>query len=567
MQANGSGRFVPLVTPGSQREILVDFDESGSDEDEIRQRHHHVEHDGETVFYRSANREESVKMRNTDKDKPGAELPYDKALRVAGIALLAAMGSFLFGLDIGYIGPIVASDSFVQDVAGLGPGEKLSGGQEGLIVSLFSIGAIVTACPLISSYFMNAWGRRDTIILGSVVFIVGSGIQAVASNMTTMFIGRFVAGMSIGLLSSCIVLYQMELAPAYLRGALGTLYQLMITFGILIAAIIDQALVDKPNGWRIVIWIMCAPAAILCIGLLFMPRSPRWLMSQDRQEEALKVLMSVRAEAEAHQELGEIARDLERARQEGEAAWGELFHVRGARGRIGRLVLLGVSLQLIQQLVGMNAFMYFGPDIFESMGFSKNLFTTINNTVNFVSTFPAVFLADISGRKKLMLFSSTCMAIACAIMGIMGLIYVEPAGEGKYTISNKSAGWVIALSVFFFVFNFAYGFGPIVWVYVGEIFSTKYRARAVGLCTMANWVGNFVIAQFTPMLLEAVQFSTFFIFGIFCIIGSCVVCNIPETKGVPLEAIEVLFDKTRGFRSSAQKEKGEDVDSTDEDSN
>lgn len=561
MQVYGSGRFAPLgvnqvgVQHGSQREILHLEYEDGSEVDEPCE--HTVEADEQNVYYRDSRnptRERTVKMRKSEKDPPAAELPYNKALRVAGIALLAALGSFLFGLDIGYIGPIVASDSFLQDVAGLAPGAKLSGTQEGLIVSLFSVGAIITACPLISSYFMNEWGRRDTIMLGSVIFIVGSGIQAAANNMTTMFVGRFVAGMSIGLLSSCIILYQMELAPAYLRGALGTLYQLMITFGILVASIIDQALVDKPNGWRQVIWIMCAPAAILIFGLLFMPRSPRWLMSKGRQEEAIKVLKSVRAEAEANQEIGEIAADLEKSRREGEATWGELFHVRGARGRIGRLVLLGVVLQLLQQLVGMNAFMYFGPSIFESIGFSKNLFTTINNTVNFVSTFPAVALADVSGRKKLMFFSATCMTLACCTMGTLGLLYVTPAGEGKYTVSNKNAGWAIAVSVFFFVFNFAYGFGPIVWVYVGEIFPTKYRARAVGICTMANWVGNFVIAQFTPMLLESIQFSTFFVFGFFCAMGVLLVRQIPETKGVPLEAIESLFDQTKGFRSSASSD-------------
>merc|ERR1719436_766547 len=171
-------------------------------------------------------------------------------------------------------------------------------------------------------------------------------------------------------------------------------------------------------------------------------------------------------------------------------------------------MVLGVTLQLLQQLVGINAFMYFGPKIFESIGFSKNVFTTINNFVNFASTFPAVLLADRAGRGKLMLWSAVGMTLACGVMGTTGLLFVSKApGADSFTVSNTGAGWVIAVSAFFFVFNFAYGFGPIVWVYCAEIFPLRYRARCIGVCTMANWVGNFIIAQFTPMLLEAIEFT------------------------------------------------------------
>lgn len=499
-------------------------------------------------------------LRTTQQHDENESLPSDKAARVAAIALFATVGSVLFGLDIGYIGPIIASDSFKRDVAHITIDDpscststkacKLSGSEEGLIVSLFSIGALVTACPIISSYFINTWGRRDTIILGSTIFVLGSAMQATATNLGLMFAGRFVAGMSIGLLSTVIILYQMELAPANLRGALGTLYQFGITFGILVAAIIDEAMVERAGGWRTVIWIMSTPAVVLCFGLLALPRSPRWLVQQDRSDEALEVMMTIRSEDVAHTEIEEIREDVQKARAEGDPAWSELFHWHGEKGRIGRLLALGVTLQLLQQLVGMNAFMYFGPDIFEGIGFSKNLFTTINNAINFLSTIPAIFLADVKGRRTLMLWSSVSMALSCGLMGILGTIYVQPNGSGGFVVGNHNAGWCIAFCVFFFVFSFAYGFGPIVWVYVGEMFPMKYRARAVGLCTMANWAGNFVIAQFTPVLLERIRFSTFFVFGFFCVLGAIVSAWLPETKGVPLELIDHLFDEKWGFKST-----------------
>jgi len=479
-------------------------------------------------------------------------LPCDKMMRVALIALFATMGSMLFGLDIGYIGPIIESRSFKKDVEHVEHG-KVSSKTEGLIVSLFSIGAIFTAFPVVSSYFVDEWGRKMSIMLGSLVFIVGSIIQLSCNGNTQLFVGRFVSGMAIGLLSAVIVLYQSELAPASMRGALSTLYQLGITFGILLAAFIDQLEVDHEEGWRVVMGIICIPAVCLLLGMACLPRSPRWLVQKGRRKEALKVLLTIRADDEAVREEEEIFQEMESSRAEGEPTWMELF-----QGRCGRLLVLGIALQMIQQLVGMNAFMYFGPKIFESIGFDKNTFTTINNFVNFLASFPAVLLADRAGRRSLMLWSAIGMTMACTLMGLMGTMYVvpkpldplHPEVEPGWTVSSRSAGWVIAGSAFFFVFNFAFGYGPIVWVYCAEIFPTRYRARALGVTTVANWVGNFIIAQFTPMLLDAIQFSTFFVFGFFCFLGVLISAYIPETKGVPLENIQELFDRKVGFRST-----------------
>jgi len=457
----------------------------------------------------------------------------------------------LFGLDIGYIGPIIESESFRVDVAHIAADEKISSAVEGLIVSLFSLGAICTSFPVVSSFFLDAWGRKASIGLGSVVFIIANCIQGTACSIPRLLVGRFVAGMSVGLLSSVIVLYQSEVAPASMRGALSTLYQLGITFGILIAAYIDQLLVDRPDGWRYVMGIICIPAALLIVGMPFMPQSPRWLVQVGRDQEALEVLRTIRSEEEATQEFADIQMEHKLTVVAGVPRWSELF-----QGRVAQLIVLGVALQLLQQLVGMNAFMYFGPKIFESIGFSKNVFTTINNFINFISTFPAIILADRVGRRSLMLWSAIGMTASCAVMGVMGLLFVQEVvnaqGETALQVTSPTGGWVIAVSIFFFVFNFAYGFGPIVWVYCAEIFPFRYSARAVGICTMANWVGNFMIAQFTPMLLEGIQFNTFFVFGFFALLGVFLSAWLPETKEVPLENVQKLFDGRAWFCRTAK---------------
>merc|ERR1712187_939857 len=275
---------------------------------------------------------------------------------------------------------------------------------------------------------------------------------------------------------------------------------------------------------------------------------------------ALKVLLTVRSEKEAHDELEDIVAEQKSAERLGQPRWGEIV-----QGKVGRLLLIGVTLQLLQQLVGMNAFMYFGPQIFSSIGFSKNLFTTINNLVNFLSTFPAVLLADYVGRRTLLLCSSVGMTMSCVLMGIVGIATMTEVDDGTWEVSSKSAGWVIAFGVFFFVFNFAYGAGPIVWTYVAEIYPMKHRARCVGVCAMANWVGNFLIAEFTPVLLDHIKFGTFFVFGSFCILLICLSVWLPETKGVPLEVVGELFDGKIGFRHLREVKAAKEIQKTPQD--
>jgi len=474
-------------------------------------------------------------------------LAMDKQLRVGVIALFAAIGAILFGLDVGYIGPIIESISFKQDVPHIDANVQMLAATEGLIVSLFSIGAMFTALPLISSYFIDGLGRKPSIIVGGVVFLVGSAIQGFSTTSAHFLIGRFVAGMAIGLLSSVIVLYQSEMAPPNMRGMLSTLYQLGITFGILLAAFIDQLVVDRNEGWRMVMGIISVPAVVLVLGMMVMPRSPRWLVSKGKREEALKVLLTIRNEEDAVREEEEIFHEIEKSKAEGELAWSELFN-----GRVCRLVVLGVTLQILQQLVGMNAFMYFGPKIFGAIGVSATTFNTISMLTNFLSTFPAVFLADRVGRRSLLLWSSIGMSIACVVMGSLGLVFISGDAESGFECENAAAGYAIAIMIFFFVFNFAFGFGPIVWVYCAEIFPLRVRARCLGVTTLANWAGNFIIAQFTPMLLGSVAFGTFYVFGFFCIASVFLSAWLPETKGVPLENIQKLFDNKAGFMSTAE---------------
>lgn len=463
-------------------------------------------------------------------------------VRATCIAVLSAFGSLLFGLDIGYIAPILECESFKRDVAHVknwnSPTSKIPDATQGFIVGSFSIGCILSSFPVISSFFLDGVGRKVSIIVGAAVFLIGSILQCLANSISVMVAGRLISGVSIGLLSAVVSLYQSELAPPSMRGALGSIYQLMITAGILMASFIDQHLVHIDDGWRWAISFQMLPAGILLMAMPLLPRSPRWLVQQGRSEEAMQALLTVRDEEEAKQELAEIIENHKKAVELGEPCWNELF-----KGRIGRLLSLGISLQLLQQLVGMNAFMYFGPRIFASLGLSPNRLQTAINAVNFVATIPALLLADSCGRRSLLVFSAGGMAAACLCMGTLGQLYLRPDDDGVgFEVLSTAGSYAIVAMVFLFIVNFAYGWGPIVWVYNSEIFPLKYRSRCVTTTACANWVGNWIIAQFTPILLGKLGFATFFLFGIFGVVALALAIWLPETKGVKLEEMDRIFD-------------------------
>ncbi|CAE7554604.1 ecdD [Symbiodinium pilosum] len=418
-------------------------------------------------------------------------------IRASAVAILSAFGALLFGLDIGYIAPILECASFKRDVAHLADWHshrsKIDDYTAGFIVGVFSLGCVVSSLPPLSAYCLDTWGRRSSIIIGSGVFLLGSCLQVMANSIPMMLWGRFVSGLSIGLLSTVVSLYQSELAPSTMRGCLTSIYQLMITAGILLAAIIDHYLVHRDDGWRWAISIQMVPALVLLFSMPFMPRSPRWLVQQDRCDEALEALRLVRDDAEAEAELAEIKLSYAEAKALGEPKWSELLH-----GRPRQLLLIGVTLQILQQMVGMNAFMYFGPRIFADIGFSPTLFQTCSNLVNFLATFPALLLADVCGRRSLLWWSALGMTVAC--------ISIASIGSGvmaRFTtdLSSDVGRYLVVSMVFFFIINFAYGWGPIVWVYNSEIFPLRYRSQCIATAACSNWVGNYAIAQCTPVLL------------------------------------------------------------------
>lgn len=473
---------------------------------------------------------------------------------VIGVGIFSAIGGMLFGLDIGYIAGVESMDSFLND---LFPGKtKLDDTTEGIITGVFALGAVVAAFPSLLSRLVDAVGRSGAITAGAAVFCAGAACQGLATSVAMMLAGRFIAGASVGLLSANIPIYQGEIAPPAYRGTIVSLYQLAITTGIMVAFWISKLLENVNHGWwggwRYTILIQLGPGLFLAIGGLFMPQSPRWLVSKGRCEEAFETLQRVRGpEDDVSMELAQIFLEYDREMGHGRPSWGEFFS-----GTNARLLAIGVLLQMMQQLCGLNMFMYYGPKIFENIFNDKSaafLFSAVTGVVNFLATFLAIAFVDRAGRMKLLMLSFLGMAVCCITLGVVGVQCLpskfDDASKGQLRCGDWSK-WVASGSIFFFILNFAYGCGPVVWVYCAEIFSLKYRTKANGLTTCANWVGNFVIGLTPPILLGTFGWNTMWIFAFVNVVGVVTCCVLPETKGRPLEEIQSMFEGFFGLEGS-----------------
>ncbi|KAI8289918.1 hypothetical protein K4K60_007384 [Colletotrichum sp. SAR11_57] len=371
---------------------------------------------------------------------------------------------------------------------------------------------------LVNGPIADALSRRWTILLANVIFLIGSIIQAAAINVPMIFVGRFIAGLSIGQLSMVVPLYLSELAPPNLRGSLVALQQLGITVGIMIAFWLDY-----------------------------------------REEEALATLIRVRRVPSDNPRLrlelleimaaAQFDRETTKAMYPGVTSrlkltiqrYKSLFVVR----HLNRRLLIAALLQIIQQFTGINAIIYYAPKIFKNIGLSGNsvdlLATGVVGVINFFSTIPAIMFMDRWGRKKVLIIGGVGMGVSQLIVGTLYAVYKDSWA------SNKSAGWAAAVFVWTYIANFAFSIGCVNWIVPSEIFPPGVRSQAVGLAIGTNWLSNFIVALITPRMLEAITFGTFYFFLAFCILLIVwVYFFVPETKGVRIEEMDKLFGGNQG---------------------
>jgi sugar porter (SP) family MFS transporter len=305
-------------------------------------------------------------------------------------------------------------------------------------------------------------------------------------------------------------------------------------------------------SWRIPLGLQIVPALILAIGILFFPFSPRWLMANGREREALDVLIRIRSSYSQRDiliEYNEIRQEIALEREQSIRSYSQLF-----RFPLRRRLILGVGIQTLQQLTGINSIMYYAPEIFKQAGLSGQraslLATGINGCVNVLATIPAILFLDKWGRRPVLISGAILMSFSMlsmgGIMGVHGYSLVNATtGTVEVIIPNQAASYTIIVFVYVFVASFAFSWGPTTWLYCAEIFPLSMRAKGTSLTTAAIWATNCLVSFLVPVLLEGITYGTYLIFGTLCAIMAVLAFLFyPETKGRSLEDMDVVFGRS-----------------------
>jgi len=425
--------------------------------------------------------------------------------------------------------------------------------EKSLVVSILSAGTFFGA--LLAYPMADRVGRKWGIIASCVVFSLGVGLQ-LDTQWATFVVGRVIAGFGVGLVSCLIPMYQSECAPKRLRGAIVGLYQLAITIGALLAAIVLNATKNEQShtSWRTPIAVQFAWAGILSGGLLLLPESPRFLLHKGREEEARRALarlMTMPPDSSAVEyELDEIATALEADRALGQGSYLDCF--KNTEARNGLRTWTGICLQAWQQLTGINFIFYYGTTFFKQAGISNPfIITIIADCVNTAMTIVGVQLIDRVGRRRLLTIGAIGMCFCEFIVAIVG---VTAGNIQANQAVNIPAQRVLISFVCIYIAFYAISWGPVVWVITGEIFPLSIRAKGMSLSVASNWLWNFGIGYATPYLVDPpttginavdtanLGVKVFFIWGSTC--AGCFFFTyffIPETKGLSLEQIDLLY--------------------------
>ncbi|KAL6239226.1 hypothetical protein BDW75DRAFT_227366 [Aspergillus navahoensis] len=458
------------------------------------------------------------------------------------LGVVVSMGGFIFGYSTGQISGFTTMADFKMRFA-----ERQANGEyvfsnvrNGLIVGLLCIGTMIGA--LVAAPIADRIGRKLSMSFWSIVHIVGIIIQiATDSNWVQIAMGRWVAGLGVGALSSVVPMYQSEAAPRQVRGAMISAFQLFVAFGIFISYIINYGTesIKSTASWRITMGVGFAWPLILGLGALFLPESPRYAYRLGRIDEARKVMSKLYGVDVNHrvvvQEMKDMKDKLEEERAAGDAPWHDV--VTGPR--MLYRTLLGIALQSLQQLSGANFIFYYGNSIFTSTGLNNSYVTQIIlGAVNFGMTLPGLYIVEHFGRRASLMVGGAWMAICFYIWASVG----NSALDLDNPQNTPKAGSAMIVFTCFFIAGFATTWGPIVWSICSEMYPNRSRATSIGIATCANWTWNFLISFFTPFISSSIHFAYGYVFASCCVVGVLVVFFfVNETQGRTLEEVDTMY--------------------------
>jgi len=445
------------------------------------------------------------------------------------LSIVAALGGLLFGYDTAVISGAIG---FLRASFSLGPGAT------GFAASSALIGCILGAAT--AGSFSDRYGRKRALLLSAVLFTVSGIGSAIPRTLVEFNVARVLGGVGIGMASLLSPLYIAEIAPPGIRGRLVSYNQFAIVIGILTVYFVNYFIAglgddswNTTTGWRWMFGSEAFPAFLFFLALLGIPESPRWLVKRGQDERAFQTLSRLSSPNDAREEIAAIKATL----AEKAESLADLF----APG-IRFALAIGIALAILQQITGINVFMYYAPEIFKQLGSGTDtalLQTVIVGAFNVTFTVVAIWTVDRLGRKPLMIVGGSGMAVS-----LVGL------GLAAYTATTEV--WVL-IFVLGFIACFALSLGPVVWVILSEIYPTRLRGRAMAIATLLLWAANFVVSQTFPVINEDPRLVAtfhhafpFWLYAFFCVVTVIVTwLFVPETKGKTLEEIEQGWRKRK----------------------
>ncbi|KAI8879159.1 general substrate transporter [Backusella circina FSU 941] len=443
------------------------------------------------------------------------------------VACFSSLGQFLFGYDQGVMSGILVNDLWLSEFG------YPSATIQGLVVAIFELGAFFTSSP--TSWFMDHIGRRLTILIGAAIFIVGGAIQTGSISIPMILVGRLIAGFGIGFLSTVLPVYTSELSQTHNRGRVTVLGMSINMLGYTASEFIDYGFSFVQSEWsfRGPLLLQCIFALILAIGTFFLPESPRYLVSKQENERAIKILSDMQGKEKDDpnvvDEFQSIKETLELEAKLGQPTWKEMFTIYRKRS------LIAIAVQALGQMSGINIVTYYAPKMYEAVlgpGRQTILFAGFTALVYFIGALIAAVLVDRVGRRPLFMSGSVFMTVWLVLMAVFN----------KISLGLTSAILVIIFTMIY-VGTFGITWACVDWLYPAEIFPFRTRAKGMSLAVSSNWLCNFAVGLWTPPLLEKIGWATYLFYAAWNVIALVIVYIwFVETKGKSLEEVDLIFD-------------------------
>jgi sugar porter (SP) family MFS transporter len=460
------------------------------------------------------------------------------------LSIFVSLGVFLFGYDQGVMSGIITGPHF-RDYF-----NQPSRAEIGTMVAILEVGALVSSVAV--GKIGDILGRRKTIFYGAAIFVVGGALQTFANGIAMMLLGRIVAGLGVGALSTIVPVYQSEISPPHNRGKLACIEFSGNIFGYMCSVWVDYfcSYIDNDWSWRLPLAMQVFMGGLLAVGSFLIVESPRWLLDNDHDEEGIVVIANLYGKGDIHNpkardEYREIKMNVLLQRQEGERSYVDMFR------RYGKRVFIAMSAQALAQLNGINVISYYAPLVFEEAGWYGRdaiLMTGINGITYLASTVPPWYIVDRLGRRFILLSGALAMLFSLSAMSYF--LYIKIALTPR----------LVVICVMIYNAAFGYSWGPIPWLYPPEILPLSIRAKGASLSTASNWAFNWLVGEMTPILQEAIGWRLYLLHAFFCAVSfvvgellhvidraktcanhSTVYFIYPETANVRLEDMNSLF--------------------------